>query len=92
MGAPGEVGERRSLDLMKNVAVRYDVPEGADVPALTALLAAAIDYLLARARSIRVYGGVEIKTPKDWERIFATIDAMIDGALAPAHPKGRKIS
>ena len=87
-----EVRERRSLDLMKNVAVRYDVPEGADVPALTALLAAAIDYLLARARSIRVYGGVEIKTPKDWERIFATIDAMIDGALAPAHPKGRKIS
>jgi AcrR family transcriptional regulator len=87
-----EVRERRSLDLMKRIAARYDVPGGADIPALTALLAAAIDYLLARARSIRVYGGVEIKTPRDWERIFTTIDAMIDGALAPAHPKGRKIS
>lgn len=87
-----EVRERRSLDLMTRIAARYDVPEGADIPALTALLAAAIDYLLARARSIRVYGGVEIKTPRNWERIFTTIDAMIDGALAPAHPKGRKIS
>jgi AcrR family transcriptional regulator len=84
------VRERRSLDLMKTIAARYDLPEGADIPALTALLAAAIDYLLARARSIRVYGGVDIKTPRDWERIFATIDAMIDGALAPARPKGRK--
>lgn len=85
-----EVRERRSFDLLKNIAVRYDVPEGADIPALTALLAAAIDYLLARARSIRVYGGVEIKTPGDWERIFTTIDAMIDGALAPTSPRKRK--
>lgn len=85
-----EVRERRSLELMKAVADRYGAPEGADLAALTALLAAAIDYLLARARTIRVYGGVEIKTEQNWERLFATIDAMIDGALAPARPKGRK--
>lgn len=86
-----EVRERRSLDLMKSIAARYDMPEGADVPALTALIAAAIDYLLARARNIRVYGGVDIKTARDWERIFATIDAMIDGALAPARePRKRR--
>lgn len=85
-----EVRERRSLDLLKNIAVRYDVPEGADISALTALLAAAIDYLLTRARSIRIYSGVEIKTPRDWERIFVTIDAMIDGALAPTSPRKRK--
>lgn len=85
-----EVRERRSLELMQIIAARYGAAEGADIPALTALLAAAIDYLLVRARTIRVYGGVEIKTEKDWERLFSTIDAMIDGALAPARPKGRK--
>ena len=85
-----EVRERRSLELMKAIAARYGMPDGADMPALIALLAAAIDYLLARARTIRVYGGVEIKTEQNWERLFATIDAMIDGALAPQRPKGRK--
>lgn len=85
-----EVRERRSLDLMKEIATRYGMPEGADIAALTGLLAAAIDYLLARARTIRVFGGVEIKTEQNWERLFATIDAMIDGVLAPARPKGRK--
>ena len=85
-----EVRERRSLDLMKEIATHYGMPEGADIAALTGLLAAAIDYLLARARTIRVYGGVEIKTEQNWERLFATIDAMIDGVLAPARPKGRK--
>lgn len=85
-----EVRERRSLELMKAIAARYGVPDNVDIPALIALLAAAIDYLLARARTIRVYGGVEIKTEQNWERLFATIDAMIDGALAPQRPKGRK--
>jgi AcrR family transcriptional regulator len=85
-----EVRERRSLALMEAIAERYGMPQGIDIPALIALAAAAIDYLLARARTIRVYGGVEIKTEKNWERLFATIDAMIDGVVAPARPKGRK--
>lgn len=78
-----EVREQRSLALMRAVTARHGVPAGADLLALTALLAAAIDYLIARALNIRVYGGVEIKTDNDWDRLFVTIDAMIDGALAP---------
>ena len=77
-----EVREKRSLDLMQRLAGYFEVPKGADVAVLTGFLAAAIDYLLARARKIRVYGGVGIRTDEDWERIFATVDAMIDGALA----------
>ncbi|MEQ8267613.1 MAG: TetR/AcrR family transcriptional regulator [Parvibaculum sp.] len=79
-----EVRERRTLELMKIVFKRYGAPEGVDVMAVIALIGAAIDYLAARARKIRVYSGVEIKTDKDWERIFATVDAMIDGAFAAA--------
>ncbi len=59
--------------------------------AAAGLLAAAIDYLIARAQKIRVYGGVGIRTEDDWTRIFETIDAMIDGALAP-RTRGRKKS
>lgn len=79
-----EVRERRTLELMKIVFERYGAPEGVDVMAVIALIGAATDYLAARARKIRVYSGVEIKTDKDWERIFATVDAMIDGAFAAA--------
>lgn len=86
-----EVRERRSLELMAETVRRYPVPKGADLAVLTGLLAAAIDYLIARAQKIRVYGGVEIRTDENWERIFETVDAMIDGALAP-RPKTRKKS
>ncbi len=53
-----EVRERRSLELMAEIARRVAVPKGADAAVLTGLLAAAIDYLIARAQKIRVYGGV----------------------------------
>ncbi|ABS62508.1 transcriptional regulator, TetR family [Parvibaculum lavamentivorans DS-1] len=85
-----EVRERRALELMDAVFARYEMPEHIDLPALTALLGAAIDYLAARARQIRVYSGVDIKTDKDWERIFATIDAMVDGLFATGKPARRK--
>lgn len=84
-----EVRERRSLELMKAIGAHYPVPERADLAVLTGLLAAAIDYLAARARKIRVYGGVGIRSEEDWNRIFVTVDAMIDGALAPA-PQARR--
>lgn len=86
-----EVRERRTLELMKIVFERHGAPEGIDALAITALIGAAIDYLAARARKIRVYGGVEIRTDKDWERIFATVDAMIDGAFTvAARPKNTR--
>lgn len=86
-----EVRERRALELMDAIFARYGAPAHVDLPALTAILGAAIDYLAARARQIRVYGGVEIKTDKDWERLFTTVDAMIDGAFSTAgKPAQRK--
>lgn len=81
-----EVRERRTLELMKEMAARREIPEQVDLPAVTALLGAGIDYLLARALQIRVFGGVGIKTEEDWERIFTIMDAMIDGAFAAARP------
>lgn len=85
-----EVRERRSLELMAEIARRFAAPKGTDAAVLTGLLAAAIDYLIARAQKIRVYGGVGIRTEDDWTRIFETIDAMIDGALAPRSRERKK--
>jgi hypothetical protein len=48
------------------------------------LLGVAVNYLAVRARTIRVMSGVGIRTDGDWERIFAAIDALIDGVLRDA--------
>ncbi|MDO8838543.1 MAG: helix-turn-helix domain-containing protein [Parvibaculum sp.] len=85
-----EVREKRSIELMEKEAARHGGWGDVDIAAVTALLAAAIDYLAARALRIRVYGGVEIKTNKDWERVLATVDAMIDGVFMAAFPSNPK--
>lgn len=84
-----EVREKRSIELMKQEAARHGGWGDVDIAAVTALLAAAIDYLAARALKIRVYGGVEIKTDKNWERVLAAVDAMIDGLFAASAPETR---
>lgn len=85
-----EVREKRSIELMEKEALRHGGWRDVDIAAVTALLAAAIDYLAARALKIRVYGGVEIKTDKNWERVLAAVDAMIDGLFAAVPPTKRK--
>ncbi|MEX0837895.1 MAG: TetR/AcrR family transcriptional regulator [Parvibaculum sp.] len=85
-----EVRETRSLELMEKEATRHKGWGDVDIAVVTALLAAAIDYLAARALKIRVYGGVEIKTDKNWERVLAAVDAMIDGLFAAASTSKRK--
>ncbi|MEX1153324.1 TetR/AcrR family transcriptional regulator [Parvibaculum sp.] len=85
-----EVRETRSLELMEKEATRHKGWGDVDITVVTALLAAAIDYLAARALKIRVYGGVEIKTDKNWERVLAAVDAMIDGLFAAASTSKRK--
>lgn len=78
-----DVRERRSLELVAWMSEHYPTPPDTDLDAIGMLIGAAIDYLAGRARNIRVYGGVKIKTDKDWDRIYAAVDRMIDG-LFPA--------
>ena len=85
-----DVREKRTIELMEKEAMRRGGWGDVDIAAVTALLAAAIDYLAARALKIRVYGGVEIKTDKNWERVLAAVDAMIDGLFAAVPPSQRK--
>jgi AcrR family transcriptional regulator len=73
------IRERRSLALAQWVGERYQIPKGVDFEATGMLLGVAVNYLAVRARKIRVMSGVPIKTEKDWERILAAIDGLIDG-------------
>jgi AcrR family transcriptional regulator len=75
------VRERRALELSAWIGQHYRLPPSADFEAVGMLLGVAINYLAVRARTIRVMGGVKIKTDGDWERIFAAIDSLIDGVL-----------
>src|SRR5271166_4033652 len=77
------VRERRALELSTWIGEHYRLPPHLDVEAVGMLLGVAINYLAVRARTIRVMSGVKIRTDRDWRRIFAAIDSIIDG-LAPA--------
>jgi AcrR family transcriptional regulator len=75
------VRERRALELSNWIGEHYRLPASVDAEAIGMLLGVAINYLSVRARTVQVMSGVRIKTMRDWERIFAAIDVLIDGAL-----------
>jgi AcrR family transcriptional regulator len=79
-----DVRERRSLELMVWIGERYPAPVGVDAAAVSMLLSAAINYLAARSRSIRVMSGVAIKTDADWERLMAAMDRIVEGVFGAA--------
>jgi AcrR family transcriptional regulator len=74
------VREERGLELMKVLA--DGAPAGLDVPAVAALFASSTHYLLLRARQIRIFNGIDLRTDKGWARLRAASLSMVLGALA----------
>ena len=72
------VRERRGLELAGWLAAHLQMPKHLDFWTISMLLSSGMGYLAIRARKIRVMGGIPIKTDKDWERIFAAADQVID--------------
>lgn len=62
------VREERSEELAA-VLVEEGVPLGGSAGEIGAILAAAINYLAVRGRSIETFGGLRVRTAKDWARI-----------------------
>jgi hypothetical protein len=73
-----DVRERRATELVAWLAAHYELPQGFDLEAIAMLLGAAINYLAARSRTICVMSGVGIKNDKDWDRILAAADQIVD--------------
>jgi AcrR family transcriptional regulator len=78
------VRERRSMALLK--ALAHDVPPSTDVAAIAALFGAAVHYLLLRARKIRIFNGIDLRTDEGWARIERAAQAMVLGAVQTMDP------
>jgi AcrR family transcriptional regulator len=73
------VRERRGLALSEVLA--RGAPPGSDVAAIAALFAGSVHYLLLRARKIRLFNGIDLSTEQGWERLEASAQRMVLGAL-----------
>jgi AcrR family transcriptional regulator len=76
-----EVRERRGLELMMVLA--RDLAPGVDLAAVASILAGGVHYLLLRARRIRVFNGIDLRTEEGWSRLEAAARTMVLGALQP---------
>lgn len=76
-----DVRERRAGEIIGWMAAHYRLPRGLDLEAITALISAAINYLAARSRKIRVFSGVKIKSDGDWERLLKAVNSVVDGVF-----------
>lgn len=74
-----EVRERRGQELMMVLA--RDLPPTVDIAGVASILAGAVHYLLLRARRIRVFNGIDLRTEEGWGRLEAAAQAMVMGAL-----------
>jgi AcrR family transcriptional regulator len=77
-----DVRERRGLALMTILA--RDLPAGTDIAAISAVLAAGVHYLLLRARRIRTFNGIDLRTARGWTRLKAAARSMVLGAIRGA--------
>jgi AcrR family transcriptional regulator len=75
------VREARALELVRWIGQHYTLPPDFDFATLSLLLGVAATYLAIRARKIRVMSGIGIRTDEDWNRIYAALDLLIDGAF-----------
>jgi AcrR family transcriptional regulator len=50
-----------------------------DMQAITAIIGAAISYLVSRSRHIRWYSGVDLQSKKGWKRLEDAIDIIVKG-------------
>jgi hypothetical protein len=75
------VRERRGLTLMK--ALGHDLPAGVDIAAIASIFAGGVHYLLLRARTIRVFNGIDLRSDEGWSRLESAARAMVHGAIGP---------
>lgn len=73
--------ENQALSLTQKLSEVKQL-EGIDVEALCALLSAAINYLLLRKRTVRMFCGLDITKSKDWKRFETGIETMLGALLA----------
>ena len=77
-----EARETMGLRLMAELFA--DVEDRTRLAAVSAVLAAGTSYLALRARKIRWFSGIDLKSDQGWKSIYAAIEAMAVAAVGEA--------
>lgn len=75
-----EVREKVSMELFQ--AVRVDPETYPAVIGVTTLLAAAVNYLVIRSRTIQQFNSIDITSDEGWETLEKTIATICEGCFA----------
>jgi AcrR family transcriptional regulator len=81
-----EIRVRISLEYFENM--QGDIPEEADVSAIVAILAGAVQFLAVRSRRSAHFGGIDLRSGRGWRRIEAAIDALLTGSFTASAGNG----
>jgi AcrR family transcriptional regulator len=73
---------------MKLIGMVKKESQGLDLQALGSLLSAGQTYLILRAKTAKVYNGLELSSDRDWKRIEKSIEHLVH--LAFGHKPGSK--
>ena len=63
-------------------AVMKDATPGSDIQAMTAIVGAAINYLVTRSRNTRWFGGIDLASDDGWRRLMTAVDTMARAVTA----------
>lgn len=75
------VRERWGEEIERRLRARH--PDIAfDVTALMVLFMSAVQYLLVRSRTVRIFGGVDLQADPGWERLVGVMGAALERVLA----------
>ncbi len=74
------IRETRAEQLMEAIPAQLFGP-GQDLPAISALLNAGLQYLLLRSRTVERYNGVLIASPEGWARIESALQTICAALL-----------
>jgi hypothetical protein len=80
------IREEVSLKLFNELKPGLDSVHG-DVAAVTALLAAAVNYLVIRSRTIRIFNTVDIRSDEGWKRLETAIVSICGQSFAARKTK-----
>jgi AcrR family transcriptional regulator len=80
------IREEVSLRLFKELEPGLEGVD-ADVAAVTALLAAAVNYLVIRSRTIRIFNTVDIRSGEGWNRLEKAIVSICGQSFVPRKAK-----
>lgn len=71
--------EESSLKLIAGMKKKFNFA-GADAEAIISIISAAVSYLAIRSKTADVYTGIDLNSPKGWQRLENAIASIIDSS------------